>query len=315
MISAWYGGRGPGFVATLLTTLGEIYFLIPPIFSFAIEERDDLVRLAFFLVVSLIVVLLIHSRHQALEELTSKNEALARQVTQRQLMQDQLQDSHRQLEKLAAHFDIIREEESGRIAREVHDVLGQMLTALKLDIGLLTRRIPQDPEAFLRTEAAHKLVDSLIQTVRRIAIELRPAMLDDLGLTPTIRWQTQEFIKRTGLQADLELDEVAVEADVATGMFRIFQEILTNVARHAQATNISVSLTENDGCLRLAVRDDGVGIESNQGLSGKSLGLLGMRERARRLGGTIDINGRMGGTKVVVTIPRMETERRAARPP
>ena len=156
-----------------------------------------------------------------------------------------------------------------------------------------------------------KLVDSTMQAVRKIATELRPGMLDDLGLAATMEWQAQEFIERTGIECELYLEEAEtpLDRDTATAVFRIFQETITNVARHAQATKVVVELDVGPDELVLVVRDNGKGISSTQLAGSRSLGLLGMRERARVLGGDITFKGGLGeGTTVAVRIPVQERE-------
>ena len=154
-----------------------------------------------------------------------------------------------------------------------------------------------------------KLVDNTVKTVKRLSTELRPGLLDDLGLVAAMEWQAGEFQKRTGIKTELsfEPDDIMVDNEQATALFRIFQEVLTNVARHAAATRIDAYLRERDGVLELSVRDNGKGIEQAMVNSPKSLGLVGMRERCHYLGGTVDIRGKRGkGTTVTMILPAGE---------
>ena len=221
---------------------------------------------------------------------------------------EEVQRSFEQLRALAARLQSIREEERTRVAREIHDQLGQSLTAIKIDVSVLVRQWPDDPQQAARSASILKLVDETIQAVRRISTELRPGILDDLGLVATVEWAGEEFEARTGTtcRLDLSQDDIAVDQEQATAVFRILQETLTNVARHAEATQVEVRLAKEHGGLTLEVRDNGKGIpDDNVSMSG-SLGILGMRERAMLIGGTLTITGVPGkGTTVRVRIPEV----------
>ncbi len=215
-----------------------------------------------------------------------------------------LRESSDQLRQLAAHLLSVREEERARISREVHDELGQSLTAVKMDLAWLEGRMPQNCEMLERIRATRKLADSIIQSIRRISTELRPAVLD-LGLAAAVEWQVQDFQARSGIQCEVRLlTEEEVAANAATAMFRIFQETLTNVARHSQATRAEVVLQKRGDRLVLLIRDNGRGFDQGNPALSKSLGLLGMRERAAILGGRVDIASAPGkGTTVTAWIP------------
>jgi signal transduction histidine kinase len=214
----------------------------------------------------------------------------------------------RQARVLALRLLEAEEAQRKRMAREIHDALGQALTALKLDIAWLAGRLPED-DASLRTraKAMEELASSTIQEVRRLSAELRPAILDDYGLLAAIRWQVGDFEKRTGLRYALALPaaEIAWGEERCTAAFRILQEALTNVVRHAQAEKVTVALwQEKQGDLVLEVRDDGRGISTEQASAPDSLGLLGMRERALLHDGTLTVaGGPGGGTTVTLRMP------------
>jgi signal transduction histidine kinase len=224
-------------------------------------------------------------------------------IQQRQLEQ--------QLRDLSAHVESVREDERTGIAREIHDELGQALTALKMDLAWVGRRISGDSAVSEMTllekvQAMSRMIDEVIQQVRRISAELRPGALDDLGLLAAIEWQASEFEQRTGALCQVEsgVDDSQLPRHLATAAFRIFQEALTNVARHAGATHVDVRLELVGETLRLEVRDDGKGITLAEAQSPKSLGLLGIRERARRLGGKATAGpGASGGTVVSLELP------------
>jgi len=226
---------------------------------------------------------------------------------QRLSAETELQESYERLRALAANLELVREEERTQIARELHDQLGQALTAMKFDLAWLTNRIV-DKDAALgqRAKAVTTQMDTMIKTVRRIATELRPGMLDDLGLAASIEWLAHDFEKRTGIicLTTVTMPDVPLPRAPSLTLFRILQEALTNVARHAGAQLIEVRLDATPETVTLQVHDDGRGIQAGEAAGLHSLGLLGMRERAQRLGGTFDIRGVPGdGTIVTVSIP------------
>jgi PAS domain S-box-containing protein len=220
--------------------------------------------------------------------------AIHRDVTELRRNQEMLQESHEQLRNLAARLMDIREHERTAFARELHDELGQALTRLTIDLCWLMERLPKRLRS-RRTEAIVPIVRRMVTAVQHLSWRQRPAVLDDLGLEPAIEWQTQEFEEWSGCRcvADLRLESLPADRDRDTAVFRILQEALVNVARHAKAARASVRGHVEDGRLVLEIIDDGIGIEPQQLTSPASLGLLGMRERARSIGATLHI-GRAG---------------------
>lgn len=219
----------------------------------------------------------------------------------------ELKESANQLQELAASLELAREEERNQIALELHDQLGQALTAMKFDIAWLTEQLEQqDEELAQKAKEISSQMNTLIKTVRRIATELRPGMLEDLGLEASIEWQARDFEKRTGIECKITLpdEELILTKDQSLAIFRIFQETLTNVSRYAEAKHVKVKLAKAGDLVTLELNDDGRGIKKEE-ISGRhSVGLLGMRERATHLGGTFEINGISGeGTTIKVTIP------------
>jgi PAS domain S-box-containing protein len=233
--------------------------------------------------------------------------ALAYEEDERKRAETQLQQSQERLRSLTGRLESIQEEERIRIAREVHDELGQALTGVKLELVFLRDHLRNlQPDVLDRVESIVKLVDRTMQSVRKIATELRPVVLDQLGLIPAIEWQAREFQNRTGISCKLNfyLRTVALPVDRATGVFRIFQEILTNVVRHAQASRVDISMQEHMGHLLVTVTDNGRGITEDEVSGSQSLGLLGMRERALLLGGETKIERNLEqGTTVTVRVP------------
>ena len=213
----------------------------------------------------------------------------------------------RRVRELAAYLQSAREAERKHLAREIHDELGQALTGLKLEVSYLSRRAGvENPEMRNKLGEIGRMIDGTIASVRRLATDLRPHILDELGMLEAMRWQVEQFQKRTGIPCALELpgDEIDWGPDRATAMFRILQESLTNVGRHAGATRASVRVTKNDERIVLEVTDDGRGITEDQAEHSRSFGLLGMQERARMFGGALRIEaGEERGTTVVVSMP------------
>jgi PAS domain S-box-containing protein len=230
---------------------------------------------------------------------------IASDLSETKRAEQELRASSEQSRNLAAHLLSVREEERTRISREVHDELGQSLTAVKMDLAWLAGRLPQENTPVLkRIRTTRRLADNLIHSIRRISTELRPAVLD-LGLAEAVEWQIQEFQARSGIQCKIRLlTREVVASNSSTAMFRIFQETLTNVARHAKATRAEVVLQKQRDRLVLLVRDNGRGFDQADPALSQSLGLMGMRERAIILGGQVNISSAPGkGTTVTAWIP------------
>jgi PAS domain S-box-containing protein len=220
----------------------------------------------------------------------------------------ELARSHARLRELSVHQQTVREEERTRIAREVHDELGSVLVALKMDVGWLQSRIRHDVLLAQKAATMGKLIDTAMVDVGRIITDLRPSILDHQGLWAAIEWHAQEFLQATGLRGKLEL-HIAPQAPVpssalATATYRIFQEILSNVARHASATVVNIQVSADAVALTIKVRDNGSGVTLKQLRRSKSHGVFGMSERARHFGGKLEIGPiRRGGTRVCVWLP------------
>jgi len=234
-------------------------------------------------------------------------QAVGRDITIRKQAEQELENSREQLRNLSAHIQSVREKERMFIAREIHDELGQALTALKMDLVWLRNRLPGDQEIFHdKIRSMVELVDKTGKTVQRISAELRPGLLDDLGLAAAIEWQTEEFQKRTGILCEVysDPDDFIANQDVSTAIFRIFQETLTNIVRHAHASRVNVTLHDKDNEITLKVSDNGRGITEEQVFHPQSLGILGIRERVNLLSGTVSIFGSPDkGTMITVRIP------------
>jgi len=228
-------------------------------------------------------------------------------ITESKHSKNELEKSREQLRNLSAHLEAAREKERTRIARELHDELGQLLTALHMDIVLLQRKVPEGhPFLLEKTEAMTKLVDMVLDTLKRIYMDLRPGMLDHLGLAVAIGWQAGEFEERTGIKCRVTVDpeDMELDPDLSTAVFRIFQETLTNISRHAEATRAYISLKVREDRVELIVRDNGKGITEQQLSKPNSFGLIGIGERVYHWGGKVKISGKKDrGTTVKVDIP------------
>jgi len=232
---------------------------------------------------------------------------IAEDITEKKMAQQELKESREQLRKLLAHLQSVREDERTKISREIHDELGQALTALKMDLAWTIKRIDKDNKPLIeKARMMSSLVDMNIQTVKRIAAELRPGLLDVLGLSSALEWQAKEFQERTGIKCKVAVrpEDITLDRNLSTAIFRIFQETLTNVVRHAKAKRVTVDLTQKKGTLTLTVKDDGKGITEKEISAPTSIGLMGMRERVHFFGGKVTICGeKKKGTSVIVSIP------------
>lgn len=241
---------------------------------------------------------------------------LQRLLHEQRQAQAQLRESRDRLRELSSALQTIREEEKAHIARELHDELGQALTALKMDASAIASELdPAQAALRKRSEGMKQLIDATVASVRRISADLRPVMLDNLGLVPTLEWLTREFAGRTGIRVELDIpdENLGVGGDAATAIFRIVQESLTNVARHSGAREVVVEVVHEEGTVVVRVRDDGKGIEEQDARKARSFGLLGMRERAYVLGGDLKvIRPPQGGTMIEAVIPAFGTTRNEA---
>jgi PAS domain S-box-containing protein len=252
------------------------------------------------------------------EDLLSANTALREEIEERKYVEKALRASREKLRKLSAHLQSARESERAAVAREIHDELGATLTAAKMDLHWFAKTLAEGqlPRADKLSEAV-ELVDSAIQTVRRIATELRPSILDHLGLWPALQWQLQEFELNFGIpcQIDPAPSGIVLENDAQTAVFRIFQEALTNIARHARATRVHVALRPDRNGIQVRISDNGIGLPPDKIMEPEACGIQGMRERARTFGGDVRFEQTEGGgASVVVKFPaRFKAPKRARR--
>jgi PAS domain S-box-containing protein len=237
---------------------------------------------------------------------------VATDITDRETVQRRLAEAHEQLRRVSSRARARREEDRTRIARELHDQLGQALAGIKIDLHWLHTHVGDrsaEDEFAGKIAAMDRLLDDTIWRVRRLSSELRPPVLDKLGLLSAIEWQAQEFSARTGIRTRVRSQVASIDLDRgrATSVFRIFQETLTNIATHAAASSATITISLKGSTLLVAISDDGVGMRPEHITNRRSLGLIGMRERASLLGGTVDIRpNRPRGTRVVIAVPLQE---------
>jgi PAS domain S-box-containing protein len=233
--------------------------------------------------------------------------SIARDITERKQAEEKLKRSSKLLRELATHLQSIREEERTMIAREIHDELGQVLTVLKIQISLLANKLNKNQEPLKeKINVLADMIDASVESVQKISAKLRPGILDELGLIAAIEWQAEEFEKLTNIKCSLALpkDEIKLEPNKTTAIFRIFQEALTNIARHSEANKVVISLLNHQSNIYLEIQDNGKGITQEQIRDFKSLGIHGMEERALVFGGQVYVDGFPGkGTTVKVEIP------------
>jgi signal transduction histidine kinase len=241
-------------------------------------------------------------------ELLTANRLMKKMVDEGKRAEERITKSRERLRNLSRRLQSLLEEERTRISREIHDELGQALTALKLDLSSIRRSLVSDglSEQSAKIHEIERAVNRIIRTMRRISTELRPGILDELGVAVAIEWMATDFQNRTGIDCKVTIKEVDTISDTvrATAIFRIVQEALTNIMRHAAATEVNVSLEKKDDTLIVEVRDNGIGILEGRIVDSTSLGLIGIRERVLLLGGEAVIRGKPGeGTLVRVTLP------------
>jgi signal transduction histidine kinase len=285
LFSAWYGGVGPGLVATFVAALSVADYLMEPRGSLAISSPDEVLRLNLFVVTALVGVYF----------------ASSRQVAQRRLAR-----AHEELTRLTARTNQVREEDRARFAREIRDQLGGSLALLKFDVASLTRKIKDDKTIEDKTNSILKQLDEAMVIVQRIAMELRPSLLDHDGLPAAIEAYLDGLCPRVELDCQKDIDpKVQVGPACGIALFRILQEAFTNIIRHAKATKIIVCLKQDGSETTMVVCDNGIGMNLGRILPASALGLIGMRERIRPFGGTVTFVGYpRQGTTVTVVVPR-----------
>lgn len=232
---------------------------------------------------------------------------------QRREVEKKLKISQEQLKKLSAHLQTVREEERSHIAHELHDEIGQLLTVLKINMFWLKTKFKESQKPLpSKIDKMMELIDQVIQTTRRISTELRPVVLDHFGIEAAIEWQAKKFEEQTGIKCDIILpkDKVTLDSEVSITIFRIWQEVLTNVYRHAKATSVKLILQDKKNKLILRIQDNGKGIKEKEISNPNTFGLLGIQERINFFDGEIKIKGiKDKGTSIIICLPKTKVRR------
>jgi signal transduction histidine kinase len=324
MLSAWFGGIRPGLLSIALSLLAFDYFFVPPIYSLAVET-NEIPRLLIFALSALFVGGLSAAQRSkaaslrrardvldgTVQQLKRTNEALRRENAERRRAEEELKATSEQLRKLSASLQSAIEEERIRIARELHDELGSALAVLKWgleEISALSIAMPTEDIENMREKLATltTLIDTTFAAVRRISSELRPGVLDEAGLVAAIEWAARQFEARTEIicQFESSVENFNLSREQSTAVFRIFQEALTNILRHAEATTVGITMKDEGSEFVLTISDNGKGITAQQQSGAETLGIIGMRERAHLMRGEVSITrAEGGGTIVTVRVP------------
>ena len=314
--SAWYCGIGPSAVATLLAVFGATYGFVSPIQPFRIFTAAEFVRALVFLSASAIVVVMGESRRRRNEHLRNQQGELENRVLQRTA---ELDTANVNLRELSARLLQLQDDERRRIARELHDSVGQTLAALAMNLSAVRLDFERMAKTANALADSENLVRDMSSEVRTISHLLHPPLLDEAGLQSALRWYVEGFALRSKIKVDLDLPEDfrRLPRESETAIFRVVQECLTNIHRHSESPIARIRLRRRDREVVVEIADKGKGIppEKKEDLASNGtpgVGIRGMRERIRQLGGTIEINSNGSGTVVTVHLPVSETREPAA---
>jgi signal transduction histidine kinase len=308
-IVTWYLNKKAGLVFSVLCA--ALWMLADSqnfarFSSPAIPYWNALVRLCFFIIVTILLGEIKAFKGNLENLVEEKTRSLKEEIIRRIKTEDELKYKTEVLSSLTKSLQNIREEESTKIAREIHDELGQALSAVKIELMWLVKKYPGDTVYNRKIMQVSEIVEETIKNVRRISASLRPKLLDQLGFLPAIEWQLKEFERRTRIKCELDIenDNIKLNPIASSTMFRIFQESLTNIARHSRATRAELSLDNKSDILTMTIKDNGIGFSKDYKNKKHSLGIVGMQERAHSLGGVLNIDKYPGGgTQVIVNIP------------
>ncbi len=275
--------------------------------NFVLNYWSTIVRLGFFTIVTLLISKLRLLRDNQEELIKQRTAELVNEIGEHKKSKEELVQKGRQLRELNKKMESIKEEQNVRIAREIHDELGQSLTAINLEIMWISKKHASDPDIVERMYNLSGIVENTIGTVRKISSDLRPRLLDQLGILPAIESLLKDFRKRSGIETKMNMPDLPVKLD-STGsitVFRIFQEALTNITRHSKCTKVEVNIALEKDQLILSVKDNGTGFNlENKIRETKSLGLISMQERADVIHGTLAIRSAENkGTEIVLRVP------------
>jgi signal transduction histidine kinase len=268
---------------------------------------NALVRFGFFIVIVYLISRLKKFNFELEKKVKLRTSDLSAEIKEREKAEQMLKQTTQKLRQLTSRIQTIREEENSAIAREIHDELGQALTAIKIDVAWLSKRYSNDSSIVEGLFNISNTIDETIKSVRKISTRLRPRLLDELGLIPAIEWQVKDFQNRTGIKCELKVpeEEIQLESSISSALFRIFQEAITNISRHSKATTASFSISvDNHGVLAMTIRDNGIGLPDDFMNKNHSLGIVGMIERTQSIKGMLEIkNSNESGTEIFITVP------------
>ena len=310
-ICLWYVGR---WEAVTIAIIGAVLWFIGEnrkAYSFeSIAYWNAFVRLGFFFVVVVLLDYVKKFNNSQEDIIRARTVELTREITERKRAEAEVKVINEQLSHLAMNIQNLKEEENQRIAREIHDELGQVLTALKIDAAWFKRKYGADRKTDQKVESMNVLIDDTIKSVRKISTDLRPRLLDELGLFPAMEAYVREFQTKYGIRCNLKLsqNEIVIDEFNSLNIFRVFQEAMTNIARHAEATHVNIKVTVDPSEISMGIKDNGVGIKEVTPKA-NTLGILGMQERVKLLNGKLKIENSPGyGTIIKVNIPINQTE-------
>ena len=308
-IVTWYTNKNFGLALSVLGTAMWVFADIQELSRYAspaIPYWNGLVRFSFFTIVVILISELKTFKDNLEEKVAEKTSDLIKEINERKKTTDELKHKSEHLSDLTKRLQNVREEENTRIAREIHDELGQSLTAIKMELMWICKKNSNNSKLVQGLLLICETVDDTIKNVRKISANLRPKVLDQLGFLPAIEWQVKAFSRRTKIKCELDINSnLELNPIASSTLFRIFQESLTNIARHSKASKIKLSLEVNgNDSLIMRIKDNGVGISNGFNSKKPSLGILGMKERALSLGGFLNVEKiPNGGTEVTVNIP------------
>lgn len=305
----WYVNKIYGILVAFLSMFVWLvvdYLSVRSYSSDIIYLWNALVRLGFFMIVVYLISLIKKANSELEEKVKSRTRDLTAEVNERKKAQEELNLTTDKLSQLTTSLQSIREEENSAIAREIHDELGQALTAIKIDVAWLGKRYSNDSALVEGLMDVSNTIDDTIKSIRKISTRLRPRLLDELGLIPAIQWQIKDFQKRTGIECKIDLpdEELQMNKSISSPLFRIFQEAITNIARHSKASEVDLQMSIDNKNLFMSVKDNGVGLPDDYLYKNHSLGIVGMQERAKSINGLLEIKRlTQGGTEVSVSVP------------
>lgn len=306
----WYSHRIYGILLAFLSMavwLTVDYLSIRSYSSDIIYLWNALVRLGFFMIVVYLISVIKKANQELEGKVESRTKDLTEEIHERKKAQEELHTTTEKLRELTIRLQSIREEENSAVAREIHDELGQALTAIKIDVAWLGKKYSNNSTLVEGLMNISNTIDDTIKSVRKISTRLRPRLLDELGLIPAIQWQVKDFQKRTGIECSMNLpeEEMPLDKSVSSPLFRIFQEAMTNIARHSKATKVDLDMTvDTNNNLNISVKDNGIGLPGDYLNKDHSLGIIGMMERANSIKGSLEIKQNIPkGTEVSVKVP------------